>query len=427
MAFWAGLLAMALVSTMARASTQTIQVLHVAGTIVPVVADYIDQGIAEAEARGNTIVIIELSTPGGLMTTTQKIVERILNARVPVVVYVSPSGGWAGSAGTYITLASHVAAMAPGSRIGAATPVTMEGQQISEEMKRKVTEDAIAWIKSISELRGRNAEQAALAVSEGKSYTVTEALQYRLIDLKADSLEDLIEQLNGMKVTLASREEMVLNTQSYALVRENMTIVERFLHTISDPNIAYVLLSLGTIGIIAEIYNPGAMFPGIIGAISLLLAFYSLGVLNAQWGGILLILLAFGLFIAEVFTPGFGLLTAGGIVSLVLGSIMLFPRGEPMLQVSPWLIAVVVIIVVLVFAFVINRIVIAQRHQATTGREELVGKTAIAKQPLEPEGIVLFKGELWTAISDKGKIRSGEEVIITRVDGLKLHVTRKEQ
>ena len=422
--FFISLLAGALVSPNVSATNQSIEVLHVEGAIVPVVADYIDRGIEQAETKGSTAVIIQLSTPGGLMNTTQRIVERILNAKVPVVVYVSPAGGWAGSAGTFITLASHVAAMAPGSRIGAATPVTM-GEELSEEMKKKVTEDAAAWIRSISELRGRNPDDAELAVREGKSYTVTEALENNLIDLQANSLESLISQLNGMKVTLISGEEIVLDTESYALDINEMNLAERFLHVISDPNIAYVLLTLGSIGIIAEIYNPGALFPGIIGGISLLLAFYSLGVLNAFWGGILLILLAFGLFVGEVLTTTFGLFTAGGIAALILGSLILFPGEAPMFQVNPWLIATVVIIVTALFAFVINRVVGAHRRQAKTGREELVGKTAIVKQALEPEGTIFFKGERWTAISEKGRVKPGEEVIITKVDGLILHVTKK--
>ena len=423
--FFTTLLAGALASPNVNATSQSIEVLHVEGIIVPIVADYIDRGIEQAESKGSTAVIIQLSTPGGLMDTTQRIVERILNAEVPVVVYVSPAGGWAGSAGTFITLASHVAAMAPGSRIGAATPVTMGEAELSEEMKKKVTEDAAAWIRSISEMRGRDPHHAELAVREGKSYSVTEALENNLIDLQADSLESLISQLNGMEVTLASGEEIVLDTESYALDMNEMTFVERFLHVISHPNIAYILLTLGSIGIIAEIYNPGALFPGIIGGISLLLAFYSLGVLDAYWGGILLILLAFGLFVGEVLTTTFGLFTAGGITALVLGSLILFPGEAPILQVDPWLIATVVIIVTVLFAFVINRVVGAHRRQAKTGREELVGKTAIVKQALEPEGTVFFKGERWTAISEKGRVKPGEEVIITRVDGLILYVTKK--
>jgi len=297
---------------------------------------------------------------------------------------------------------------------------------MTEEMKRKVTEDAAAWIRSIAEMRGRDPHHAELAVREGKSYTDGEALEHNLIDLQADSLQSLISQLNGMKVTLVSGEEIILNTEGYMLDKTEMSIVERFLHAISNPNIAYILLSLGTIGIIAEIYSPGAFFPGITGGICLLLAFYSLGVLDAYWGGILLILLAFGFFIAEVFTATFGLFTAGGITALVLGSLILFPRGGPMFQVDPWLIAIVVIGITSFFAFVIHRAIRAHRRQASTGREELVGKTAIVKVALEPEGTVFLKGERWTAISERGRVKPGETVLITKVDGLTLYVTKKQ-
>jgi len=421
-----GLLAGVIISSSVSADSQSIEVLRVEGTIVPIVADYIDRGIEEAEKKGSTAVIIELSTPGGLLDTTREIVERILSAKVPVVVYVSPSGTWAASAGTFITLAGHVAAMAPGTRMGAATPIPGGGEELPEEQQQKITEDAAAFIRSIAELRGRNPEQAELAVREGKSYTVTEAMENNLIDLEANNLQDLISQLNGMKVTLASGEEIILNTENQVLEKTEMTLIEQFLHAISDPNIAYILLTLGTLGIMAEIYSPGAFFPGIVGGISLLLSFYSLGVLDAFWGGILLILLAFGLFIAEVLTTTFGLFTAGGITALVLGSLILFPGGGAMFQVDPWLIATVAIVITAVFAFVINRVVRAHRRQAKTGKEELIGKTATVKEALNPEGTVFLKGERWRAISEKGRVKTGEEVTITRVDGLTLYVTGKE-
>lgn len=423
--FFISLLAGALASTNASATNQSIKVLQVEGTIVPAVADYIDRGIKQAEDEGATACIIELNTPGGLLNSTEEIVQRIMNANVPVVVYVSPKGAWAASAGTFITLSAHVAAMTPGTTIGAAHPVSAGGEEIPEDQMKKITEFSAKWMKTIAEERGRNIEEAQLAVTESKSFTDTDALDYNLIDLRADNLESLVSQINGVKVTLASGEEIVLDTESYALDTTEMTFVERFLHAISDPNIAYILLTLGSIGIIAEIYNPGAFFPGIIGGISLLLAFYSLGVLDAFWGGIFLILLAFALFIGEVLTTTFGLFTAGGITALVLGSLILFPGEAPLFQVNPWLIATVVIMVTALFAFVINRVIGAHRRQAKTGREELVGKTALVKQALEPEGLVFFKGERWTAIAEKGRIKPGEEVIITRVDGLILYVTKK--
>jgi membrane-bound serine protease (ClpP class) len=390
-----------------------------------VVADYIERGIEKAEDENALACIIELDTPGGLLDSTERIVQEIMNADVPVIVYVSPKGAWAASAGTFITLSAHIAAMTPGTTIGAAHPVSGSGEEIPEDQMQKIVEFSAKWMESIAQERGRNVEEAQLAVTESKSFTDVDALEANLIDLRANSLDELIALIDGRQVKLANGLEVTLDTSSYTATRNEMSFVENFLHAISDPNIAYILLSIGSIGIIAEIYSPGMFFPGITGAISLLLAFYSLGVLDARWGGILLILLAFGLFIGEVLTATFGIFAAGGITALVLGSLILFPEAGSLFKVSPWLIAVVAILVAAVFAFVITRIVRAHRRQAYTGWEELVGKTALVKAALEPEGMVLIKGERWTAISEKGKVKPGEEVIITRVDGLKLYVTKK--
>jgi membrane-bound serine protease (ClpP class) len=425
LAFFIALLAGVLLSAVVSASSQLIQVLHVEGVIVPVVADYIGRGISKAEDENAAVCIIELDTPGGLLESTETIVKRIMNADVPVVVYVSPQGAWAASAGTFITLSAHIAAMTPGTTIGAAHPVSGGGEQIPEEQMKKITEFSAKWMKAIAQERGRNIDEAQLAVTESKSFTDVDALDANLIDLRADSLDSLISQINGWKVTLSNGREVTINTTGYELARQEMSFVERFLHAISNPNIAYILLSIGTLGIFAEIYHPGAFFPGIIGAISLLLAFYALDVLDARWGGTLLILLAFGLFIGEVLTAGFGLFAAGGIISLVLGSLILFPGGGALFQISPWLIAVVVILVAGFFAFVIQRVIRVHHRQAYTGREELVGKTAVVRVALDPKGMVLFKGELWTAVLEKGRVKAGEEVIITRVEGLKLYVTKK--
>ena len=425
LAFFMAIVAAVLVPAIVGAATPSIQVLKVDGTIVPIVADYIDRGISQAEDENAAVVIIELNTPGGLLGSTERIVQRIMNADVPVVVYVAPKGAWAASAGTFITLSAHIAAMTPGTTIGAAHPVSGSGQEIPEDQNKKITEFSAKWMKTIAEERGRNMEEAQLAVTESKSFTDVDALKVNLIDLRADNLPGLISQINGRKVKLASGVEVSINTTGYEVTRNEMSAIERFLHAISDPNIAYVLLSLGSIGIIAEIYNPGALFPGITGAISLLMAFYSLGVLDANLGGILLILLAFGLFIAEAFTTSFGALTAGGVTSLVLGSLILF-KGGPLFQVNPWLIATVAIIVVAFFDFVISRIIRAHHGQAHTGWEELIGKTALVKVALDPEGRVFSKGELWSAISESGRVEAGETVIINKVDNLKLYVTKKE-
>jgi len=425
-AFFVSLVAGALASLSVNAANQSVKVLHVEGTIVPIVADYIDRGISQAEEENATACIIELNTPGGLMQPTEKIVERILNARVPVVVYVSPKGAWAASAGTFITLSGHVAAMTPGTTIGAAHPVSAGGEEIPEAQMKKITEFSAKWMETIAQERGRNIEEARLAVTESKSFTDVDALENNIIDLRAEDIATLLAEINGQSVTLAGAEEVILETENYVLDRAEMTFVERFLQTISHPNIAYILLSVGSLGIIAEIYSPGALFPGITGAICLLLAFYSLNVLDAFWGGILLIILAFGLFVGEALTATFGLFTAGGIAALVLGSLILFPGQPAMFQVDPWLIAVVVILVTGIVAFVMQRVIQAHRSQAKTGREELVGKTAVVKQDLDPEGMVFFKGERWEAVADKGRIKAGEEVIITKVDGLILQVTKKQ-
>jgi membrane-bound serine protease (ClpP class) len=411
---------------LAAANPSTVEILTVDGTIVPVIADYIDRGISQAEKNDATVCIIELDTPGGLLDSTDKIVKRIMNANVPIVVYVSPKGAWAASAGTFITLSAHIAAMTPGTTIGAAHPVSAGGEEIPEDQMKKIVEFSAKWMKTIAEERGRNIEQAELAVTESKSFTDVDALGYDLIDLRADNLESLISQINGWEVTLASGEEVIIDTTNYGSTRNAMNDIEKFLQTISDPNIAYILLSLATIGLIVEISNPGMVFPGVAGGISLLLAFYSLGVLNAYWGGIALILLAVGLFIAEYFTTSFGLLTAGGIISLVIGSLVLFTY-TPGVEVNKGLIAGVAVGFTAFAVFVIGAIVRGQRRRKATGAEGMVGTIAVAKTPLDPTGTVLAEGELWTAAAEGGRVAPGEQVIITKVKGLKLWVAKKPE
>jgi len=413
-------------SLIAAASPTTVEVLTVDGTIVPVIADYIDRGISQAEEDGATVCIIELDTPGGLLDSTDKIVKRIMNADVPIVVYVSPRGAWAASAGTFITLSAHIAAMTPSTTIGAARPVAAGGEEIPEDQMQKIVEFSAKWMRTIAEERGRNMEEAELAVTESKSFTDVDALEYNLINLRADNLESLISQINGWQVTLASGEEVIIDTTDYIQTRNEMNAIEKFLQTISDPNIAYILFTLATIGLITEISNPGMVFPGVAGGISLFLAFYSLGVLNAYWGGLALLLLAVGLFIAEYFTTSFGLLTAGGIASLIMGSLILFSHS-PGIEVSRGLIIGVTAGVTAFAIFVVGAIIRGQRRRKATGAEGMIGEIAIAKTPLDPTGTVLAQGELWTAASEGGRIAPGEEVIITKVEALKLWVAKKSK
>jgi membrane-bound serine protease (ClpP class) len=416
-------------ATNAQAQTPGIDVITIKGTINPVLVDYVERGIQLAEDDGAQALIIQIDTPGGLDTAMRDIVKLIVNAHVPVVVYVSPSGSRAASAGVFITMAAHVAAMAPNTAIGAAHPVSIssEGEQaMSETMEEKVVNDSAAYIRSIAEAHGRNMDWAEKAVRESVSATEREALQLNVIDMIAPDLQTLVAQLDGRQVTLLNNQTVTLQTQDAAIVDVPMGAIEQFLYTIADPNIAYILLSVATLGIMAEIFNPGLIFPGIVGGISLLLAFYSLGVLPVNYAGMLLILLAIGLFIGEVLSTSFGIFTIGGVVSLVAGSLMLFKGASPVFRIDPWLIAVVCIVITGFLTFLVQRAISAHRKQAYTGREELIGKTAMVKVALNPEGMVFYKGERWTAISESGEVKVGEDVVIKKVDGLVLYVVKKQ-
>jgi len=422
-----GLLVGALIAIEVQAATPRIDVLQVDGSINPVLVDYIERGIDQAEKDGALALIIQLDTPGGLVDSMLDIVEEIINAQVPIVVYVSPAGAWAASAGVFITMSAHVAAMAPATNIGAAHPVGIGGEEMSETEEEKILSIIASKAKTIAEQQGRNAEWAEKAVRESVSATEQEALELNVIDMVALNLDTLISQLDGRQVTMLDGSVVTLYTQGASINYVQMSWVEDFLYTIADPNIAYILLSLASLGIMVEILNPGLIFPGVVGGISGLLAFYALGMLPVNYAGVLLIILAFGLFIGEVLTTTFGIFTAGGITSLVLGSLILFKGGSPLFQVGvdPWLIATVTIFITVLFAFVVSRVIRAHRRQARTGREELIGKTAVVKVALDPEGTVFFKGERWTAVSEAGRVEPGEAVVITKVEGLTLYVKKQ--
>lgn len=408
-----------------NAANSHIDVLEVKGTINPVLVGYIERGIQQAEKNGAVAVIIQLDTPGGLDTSMRDIVQVMVNSRVPVVVYVSPAGARAASAGVFITMASHVAAMAPNTAIGAAHPVSLGEGEMPAGMEEKVVNDAAAYIRSIAEAHGRNMEWAESAVRESVSATEQEALSLNVIDIVSPDLNTLIGQLDNMQVTMLNGSVITLQTIGISVNHVGMTAIEDFLYAIADPNIAFLLLSLASLGIIIEILNPGLIFPGVVGTISLLFAFYSLGILAVNWAGVLLIILAFGLFAAEVLTTTFGLFTAGGVVSLVIGSMILFAGASPVFQIDPWLIASVVIIITGMSALVVNRVISTYRRQAKTGREELIGKTAVVKTTLNPDGTVFYRGEYWNAISESGIVEPDEQVTILRMEGLTLYVTRK--
>lgn len=390
------------------------------GVINPVAAEYVHDALASAEANGDQALVIALNTPGGLDSSMRLIIKDLIGAAIPVIVYVSPSSGRAASAGVFITMAAHVAAMAPGTNIGAAHPVNMGGGEMDKTMKEKVENDSVAYIKSIAQQRGRNAAWAEDAVRKSVSVTEREAVKLNVIDLIADDLPALLKQLDGRRIQLPGR-TMVMKTAGAELREYPMGVRLEWLKAISDPNIAYLLMTIGTIGIIAELYSPGAILPGIVGAISLILAFYAFQSLPVNYAGMLLFLLGVVFFVLEASVTSYGLLAIGGVLSMLIGSLMLIKSDAEFFQIS-W--AVIVPVVTLASAFtllVIGTGVNALRRRPVTGREGMVGLVGIARTALAPDGQLAVHGELWEAVSEQ-PVSAGAEVEVTAVDGLRLRV-----
>ena len=406
-----------------HAASPVIVVLTVKGAVNPVMFSYLDRGISAAEAKDATAVVIQLDTPGGLDTAMRDIVQRINAATVPVVVYVAPAGARAASAGAFITMAAHVAVMAPNTAIGAAHPVAGGGEQIEGPMEDKIVNDAVAYIRGIAQLRGRNEEWAEKAVRESVSISSNEAVEQNVVDYTAADLSDLITQLDGSKVELL-KEEVELTVAGTTLEELEMNFVERFLFVITDPNIAYLLLSIAMLAIFVELSNPGAIFPGIVGGISLLLALFALGMLPVNFAGLLLIGLGFLLLIAEIWVTSGGLLAIGGLIALTLGSFILTSGAVPELQINRWLIGGVVGSFALFFFLVIGAIVKSRRERPVTGLDALVGTRGEARTALEPVGTVFLRGELWRAHTEGEPIQPGERVQVTGIQGLELSVTK---
>ncbi|RKY60722.1 MAG: nodulation protein NfeD, partial [Candidatus Latescibacterota bacterium] len=329
------------------------------------------------------------------------------------------------SAGVFVTLAAHIAAMAPGTNIGAAHPVMLGGERMGKEMSEKVTNDAVAYIKAIAERRGRNQKWAEDAVRKSISSTPEEALKAGVIDVIAEDLEELLEKIDGRKVKLPSGEK-VLHTKGAKIVEIRMSFRDKILQTLSNPNIAYILLILGFYGLIFELSNPGAILPGVIGGICIILAFYALQMLPVNYAGLLLILLGLGLLIADIKVPSYGLLTVGGIVSMTLGSLMLFRTPGSFLSVSWPVILAAVITTAAFFIFAIGMAIKARLTKPVSGKEGLIGERGVARTPLEPSGMVLVHGELWQAKSDE-PVGEGEEVEVVAVEGLKLKVKKVDK
>ncbi|WP_455244117.1 NfeD family protein [Petrachloros mirabilis] len=403
-----------------RAAESFVMVATYDGVINPVAAEYLHDALASAEDSGADALIISLNTPGGLDTSMRLIIKDIIGANIPVIVYVSPSSGRAASAGVFITMAAHVAAMAPGTNIGAAHPVAMGGAEMDKTMKEKVENDSVAYIKSIAEQRGRNVKWAEDAVRKSVSVTEREAVNLNVVDLVADSVPALLKQLDGRSITLQSG-STVLHTTGMIVRAFPMSLRLELLKTLSDPNIAYLLMTIGTIGIIAELYNPGAILPGVVGAISLILAFYSFQSLPVNYAGVLLFVLGIIFFILEATVTSYGVLAIGGVASMILGSLMLIKTDVEFLQIS-WSVIVPVVVVVAAFSlFIVGMGVKALRRRPVTGQEEMVGLVGIVKTALTPHGQISVHGELWDAVSAE-PLQPGEEAEIISVKGLRLHV-----
>jgi membrane-bound serine protease (ClpP class) len=406
------------------ATAQKVVTIKIDGAINPAVAEFIRNGIQHAQSVNAQCLVIHLNTPGGLLKSTRVIVSDILESKVPVVVYVSPGGAQAASAGVFVTLAGHIAAMAPGTNIGAAHPVALEGQQDSIMME-KATNDAAAFIRSIAEKRNRNLQWAEEAVRKSLSITENDAVKKKVVDLVAKDLNQLLEKIDGTVVETTTG-TVTLQTKNATVEQREMGWSERLLDIISDPNIAYILLMLGIYGLFFELYNPGTILPGVVGVISLILAFYSLHTLPVNYAGLALILFAIILFIAEIKILSHGLLTVGGVISLLLGSMMLF-RSENILdfiEISWSLILSTVALTALFFLFVIGLGLKAHTRKPTTGTEGLVGEIGVALTTLAPTGQVRVHGEQWNAESTSGKIVKGERVKVVAVENLSLRVER---
>lgn len=406
----------------ALADSRQVDVLTIKGAVTPIMVSYIDRGIQEAQADNARLLVIQLDTPGGSVSLMEDVVRHIRESNVPVAVYVAPPGAKAASAGTFIVLGAHVAAMAPNTTIGAASPVGSEGQDLPQTEAEKAKNVLAAQIKNLAAPRGEKAVAwAEKAVREAKAATADEALELGVIDVIATDINDLLTKLQGRQVQVKG-ETVTLFTEGATIRPVDMTPIEGFLHTITDPNIAFILLTLGLNGLLFELASPGAIFPGVVGGICLLLAIYALGVLDVNYVGIAFIVLAFILFIADVKAPTHGVLTAGGIVSFILGSLLLF--NSPYYQVSRTLIVSVAAVTAGFFGFAIQAAVRAQRWKPATGREALIGATAEARSDLTPAGMVWVNGELWRAVSEDGKVTKGEPVQVVGVQGLELRVRK---
>jgi membrane-bound serine protease (ClpP class) len=404
----------------AAAPPRAVYVLPAVGSINPGLAEFVVQGIRLAEQEHAEALVIQLDTPGGLETSMRQIVQAINNAKVPVVVFVYPRSGRAASAGVFITLAADVAAMAPGTNIGAAHPVSIGMGKIDKTMEKKLLNDMVAFGRSLAEERGRNADWAEKAIRQSVSISASEALKLKVVDLTADNLDDLLAKLNGRKITTAGK-NLTLRTLGVPVKEIPEGWRFRMLKYLADPNIAFILMMIGLAGLYFELAHPGAVFPGVIGAICLLLAFYAFQTLPVNYIGILLILLAFISFILEFKITSYGLLSLAGLVSLFLGGMMLFRGGAGGVEIS-WSVLIPTVAVISLFFMGVAGIVFRSHlRRSMTGASGMVGERGVAYTPLNPTGQVFVHGEYWQAVSET-PVAKGEAVEVVEVVDLKLRV-----
>jgi membrane-bound serine protease (ClpP class) len=405
-------------------STNVVHKITIDGAINPVVTEFIIQSIEEAEDANAELLVIEMDTPGGLMASMHKIVKSILASEVPVAVYVAPSGSRAGSAGVFITMAAHIAVMAPSTNIGSAHPVNLGGgQDTSQVMTEKIVNDAVASIRSVAEKRGRNADWAEKAIRESANITETEALDQNVIDYIVPLVDSLLSVVDGKEIELVNGKK-ILKTKEARIEARQMNWRQKGLNVLSDPNIAYLLMMLGMAGIFLEIYNPGSIVPGVVGGISMILALYSLETLPINYAGLLLIILSVVMFLLEIKVQSYGVLSIGGVVSFVIGSIMLIDSPLPFLQISWQIILAATVCMSAFFIFAIGMTYRAQKMKPTTGKEGLIGERGNVIGALNPEGTIEVHGEIWNANADE-KIKKGQKVEIIEVDSKHLVVKVK--
>jgi membrane-bound serine protease (ClpP class) len=402
-----------------------VDIIKISGPINPIASNFIIKNIESAKTSKSEALIIEMDTPGGLMEAMRDIVKSVLSSEIPIIVFISPSGSRAASAGVFITMAAHVAAMAPSTNIGAAHPVKMGTDTKKDDpMMEKILNDTIAYIKGIAKKRNRNVSWAEKAVRHSVSITESEALKTNVIDLIAEDINELIKKVHGKNIQLSKTKKVQLNTQYAERVTVEMSVLQQFLYAITNPNVAYILLLLGIYGLFFELSNPGGVFPGVLGGICLILALFALNTLPINYAGMLLIVLSIILFVAEAFVRGFGVLGLGGAVALVFGSILLIDSPNEIMQISTSVIMAGVGTTTVFFFVIIYLVIKTHKSKPVTGKESMIGEIGIVKNELNYEGSILIRGEIWKAYSDQ-IIKADEKVVVTGFEGLKMKVEKK--